>query len=152
MPLDVETDVVVETALPPGLDVVQIEALVPFVLAREGAAGRWQVAIALTDDAHLQALHRDFMGSDTVTDVMTFPLSEEPVPGQDQGGDVVVSVERAVDQAPAFGTTPADEVLYLITHGLLHLLGWTDETEAQRTAMLERQTALLDAFGQEPAP
>jgi|SRR5579884_1627590 len=145
MTLAVETDVVVEVPLPAGVTPAEIERLVPFVLRREGAKGEWAIAVVLTDNAHLQALHREFMGIDTPTDVMSFPVSEEPT-GPERGGDVVVSVQRAIEQAPEFGTTPAEEVRFLVVHGLLHLLGWLDGTEAERSAMHLRQSELLRAF------
>ena len=44
---------------------------------RKGAAGCWEVTVALVDDARLQALHRDFMGIDEPTDIMTFPATTE---------------------------------------------------------------------------
>ena len=84
------------------------------------------------------------MGLDTPTAVMTFPSDGEE--GGAGGGDIVVSVERAAEQAVDFGQTPAEEIRFLVVHGLLHLCGWDDATTAQRTRMLERQSELLSAF------
>lgn len=149
--LDLEFDLIVEADPPPGLDLAALPTLARAALLAEGATGRWQVALVLTDDPGLQALHRDFMGLDTPTDVMTFPLGDEPphpnLPApHPRGGDIVVSVDRATAQAPAAGTTPGDEVRFLLLHGLLHLLGHDDATDDQRAAMLARQTSLLAAF------
>ena len=57
--------------------------LAAFVLSSEGT-GSWEITVALVDDARLQSLHRDFMGIDTPTDIMTFP-ADEPA-GETQGG------------------------------------------------------------------
>ncbi len=123
--------------------------LVRFVLAEERQAGLWSVSVVLTDDPGLRRLHREFMGLDTETDVMTFPLTDgAPAPGDEQGGDVVVSVDRAAAQGPEHGHTTAAEVRFLVVHGLLHLCGWDDATEDQRAAMVARQAELLARFDQ----
>jgi probable rRNA maturation factor len=143
----VEVTVLVEATLPAGLEPDELERLVPFVLERERQGGDWSVAVVLTDDERLRALHRDFMGLDEPTDVMTFPLDGGmPGQGEERGGDVVVSVERATEQAVEFGLSPAQETLFLVVHGLLHLSGWRDEDDVQRTRMLDRQRELLAEF------
>ena len=145
--LILDLDVVVEAPPPPDLDLEDLRNLVDFALRREGATGTWSVAVVLTDDARLRALHRDFMGLDAPTDVMTFPLDgTDPGAEATQGGDVVVSVERAAEQAVEFGQAPAAEVRFLVVHGLLHLCGWDDTTDADRSRMLSRQAELLDDF------
>lgn len=152
-----DLDVVVEGALPLGFDLADLDRLVRFVLAAEGSRGRWTLAVVLTDDERLQILHRDFMGLDTPTDVMTFPLADAAAPPDaGRGGDIVVSLERAAAQAADFGQTTAEEIRFLVVHGLLHLCGWEDATDGDRTRMLERQAALIAAFeaslGEENSP
>ena len=146
-PLDVDLDLVLETEPPPGLNLADLRDLIPFVLRSEAAAGRWTVAVALVADERLRELHRDFMCLDTPTDVMTFPADTEgPGSGQVRGGDLVVSVSRAAEQAPDYGHTAADEVRFLVVHGLLHLCGWDDASDADRARMLARQAELLSSF------
>jgi probable rRNA maturation factor len=143
-----EVEIVDESSAAVALSAPRIQRLVRFVLCREGATGRWVVTVALTTDQQLQKLHRDFMGIDEPTDVMTFPY--EPTDGP-AGGDIAVSVERAAAQGPENGLDAVAEVEFLIAHGLLHLLGWDDAQANDRLAMLARQTALLADFerGQE---
>ena len=124
-------------------DARRIERLVRFVLAQEGATGRRAVTILFTDDRRLQDLHRDFMGIDEPTDVMTFPFDPTDGPA---GGEIVVSVERAAVQGPDYGHDVGQEVEFLIAHGLLHLMGWDDAQPNDRAAMLDRQTAVLAEF------
>lgn len=144
---DLDLDLIVEVAAPLGLDLADLERLARFVLTTEESRGRWTLAVVLTDDERLRALHRDFMGQDTPTDVMTFPLADGAAPAEaDRGGDVVVSVERAADQAGDFDQTTGEEVRFLVVHGLLHLCGWDDATDGDRAQMLERQTALIAAY------
>ena len=58
-------------------------------------------------------------------------------------GDIVISVETAARQAPEHGHDPERELLFLASHGLLHLLGWDHPDEASLAAMLARQERLL---------
>ena len=102
------------------------------------------VTVVLTNDAQLRAQHHRFMGIDSETDVMTFPLGDDG--GDAQGGDIVVSVERAAAQADDYGLSVAEEVRFLVVHGLLHLCGWNDHEEEERARMWDEQRRLLDAF------
>jgi rRNA maturation RNase YbeY len=81
------------------------------------------------------------MGIDTPTDIMTFPADESA--GENQGGELAISVDHAMNQAAEWGLSPGEEIAFLTVHGLLHLLGWRDDTNEQRQSMLERQHDLL---------
>lgn len=119
-----------------------LRALTQFVLGQEGQCGRWVVSFALTTDEHLRDLHRQFMGVDEETDVMTFPLDGN----NERGGDIVISVDRAAEQAAEAGHSLSEEIRFLAVHGLLHLCGWDDRDDPSREAMLARQSALLQAY------
>ena len=126
------------------LDQTRFQRLARRVLAAEGRRGAaWSVTLVLTDDEHLRALHRDFMGIDEDTDVMTFPFAEEDA---EAGGEIVVSTERAIEQGPEHGLSPAQEVDFLVVHGLLHLCGWNDADPETRRRMHARQAELLAGF------
>ena len=95
--------------------------LAAFVLSSEGATGSWEITVALVDDARLQSLHRDFMGIDTPTDIMTFPADESA--GETQGGELVDLGRSRRDAGGRVGTSrPEEEIAFLVVHGLLHLL------------------------------
>jgi probable rRNA maturation factor len=138
--LDLAFELVPDAEAPPGVSGDDLEDLAAFVLAAEGASGSWELTVALVSDGRLQALHRDFMGIDEPTDIMTFP-------GEDQSGELVISVDHARTQAAAWGLTPAEEIRFLVVHGLLHLLGWRDDSEEERRRMLERQEELFGRWG-----
>jgi probable rRNA maturation factor len=147
--LSVDVDVIVETPLPVDANVDALGELVRWAIEEEDRRGDWLVAIVLTGDPRLRELHRQFMGIDSETDVMTFPSGE----GDDvTGGDIVISVERATAQAPDWGLSAWDEVRFLAVHGALHLCGWRDETEEKREGMLQRQQQLIAAFDARPRP
>jgi len=145
--LDLSFSLVTEAEPPPGVAGDGLEALAAFVLSCEGATGYWEITVALVDDARLQSLHRDFMGIDTPTDIMTFPADESA--GENSGGELAISVDHAMTQAVEWGFSPGEEVAFLTVHGLLHLLGWRDESIEQRQSMLERQHALIDRWRQQ---
>lgn len=129
--------------VPFAIDPERMAGITRFVLEQQDASGQWTIVVAAVSDDHLQGLHLDFMGIDEPTDVMTFPISES---GGEQGGDIAISLDHALARGVEWGNAPAEEIEFLLAHGLLHLLGWRDEDEAQRTAMLKRQTELLQAF------
>ncbi len=147
--LDLSFALIQEVEVPAGIADDRLESLTAFVLSAEGATGSWEITVALVDDARLQSLHRDFMGIDTPTDIMTFPADESA--GEIQGGELVISVDHAMTQAGAWGFSPEDEIAFLVVHGLLHLTGWRDDTEEQRERMLARQEDLIDRWRQQPA-
>lgn len=124
--------------IPDGGSTRQIDLIVRHVLKAEGRSGFWEVNVILVDDDELQELHRRFMSIDEPTDVMTFPFD-----GGALGGEIVISVDRAAEQAADYGHSTWEEVRYLVGHGLLHLCGWIDTSEEQRAAMLARQDEIL---------
>ena len=141
-PLELEFSLVTEAESPKEIAEPELEALSRRVLDAEGATGCWGVTVALVGDERLQALHRDFMGIDTPTDVMTFPADDAD--DGCRGGDLVISVDHARTQAGAWGLSPPEEIQFLVVHGLLHLLGWRDDADEERERMLARQQALFD--------
>lgn len=148
--LVVDSEILLEVDPPADLDLGRLEELIHFALTAEQATGTWTVTVLLTDDGRLRQLHHDFMGIDAATDVMTFPFGDEAnYDDASRGGEIVISVQRAGEQATDFGLTPSDEVRFLVLHGILHLCGWSDRSTDDRSAMLSRQTELLRAFDSE---
>jgi probable rRNA maturation factor len=146
--LDLSFSLVADAEAPPGVVSDELESLAAFVLAAEGATGIWEITVALVDDARLQSLHRDFMGIDTPTDIMTFPAGDSA--DEAQGGELAISVDHAMTQGFAWGHSPDEEIAFLVVHGLLHLAGWRDDTDEQRQRMLARQRDLIDRWRQPP--
>ncbi len=91
-------------------------------------------------DEYLYQMNMDYLQHDTYTDVITFPYSEELV-----HGDVFISIERVFDNASHFDVTVADELHRVVVHGLLHLLGYHDKTEAQQAEMTQKEDTYLKA-------
>jgi probable rRNA maturation factor len=150
MPLSIDIDILEDAALPADARLNQLPQLIRYVLEAECATGEWTVSVLLTNDNVLRQLHRDFMGIDTETDVMTFPFGEN-LGKPEKGGEIAISVDRAIAQAPEFGFSTWDEIRFLVVHGTLHLIGWEDITDDLRDAMLVRQALLLSAFERDSA-
>jgi probable rRNA maturation factor len=104
----------------------------------------------LTKDEHIRILNRDYRGADTPTDVLSFSLLEaEDVLPDGSGnvlGDVVISVETARRQAEERGEAVEKEIDILLTHGVLHLLGYDHTDKSGEDRMFARQAELLDKF------
>ena len=131
-------------------------------LAAAGAPYPSSLGLILSGDNELAQLNTEHMGHEGPTDVLSFPLLAPAAfpthTGQDPGlrgsgrvfalpprerphlGDIVVSVERAVVQAPEQGWSSADELRQLVVHGVLHICGWDHAAAVERDAMraLER--------------
>lgn len=124
-----------------------LERLVVLTLGSEGRGGRWAFAIRLVSDPVMQDAHAQFMDIDEPTDIMTFPYDrddlDEPYEG---GGDLLISSERAADHAAEVPWQWADELAFLVIHGVLHVLGWDDTTADHRERMLRRQHDILTEF------
>jgi probable rRNA maturation factor len=101
----------------------------------QSVAGGQGFCCLLAGDRELHRLNRQFLGKDYPADVLSFPE-----PGPDGFlGEMAISVERAKDQARAYGHRWEQEVEILMLHGLLHLLGMDHETDRGRMARAERR-------------
>lgn len=124
------------------------------VLASRNVEGA--VGIAFVGREEMRELNSRYRGLDEPTDVLSFPEVDPDIEWVDapeeEGempylGDVVISPEVARDNAAADGSTLSQELRVLLTHGLLHLLGFDHETDAGE--MLAEQAALVDRLGRE---
>ena len=121
-----------------------------------------QVTVTITDDEGIRKYNNEFRQIDKATDVLSFPLNDfyRSVPGEDMTelmdpitcdvplGDMIISVERAREQAKEYGHGMARECAYLTVHSMLHLLGYdhVDEGE-EKAAMREKEEEILAVLG-----
>ena len=103
-----------------------------------------ELALVLTDDLQLQQLNRDYRGQDQPTDVLSFAVDPADLPpGEPPNlGDILISVPYASRSARLADREPSDEMRLLAVHGLLHLLGHDDETEAGAAEMRRLEVSL----------
>jgi probable rRNA maturation factor len=104
-----------------------------------------ELSVVLTDDARIHELNRVYRGKDKPTDVLAFAMREGEFGevGSELLGDVIVSVETARRQAKERGHDVLAEVTMLLTHGILHLLGWDHETVAKDRKMRAETNRLV---------
>ena len=106
---------------------------------------RAELSVLLCDDATIHDLNRRHRKKNKPTDVLAFALREGPdghLAG-DTLGDVVISLDTATRQARERGVRTEAEVQMLLAHGLLHLLGWDHQTDAEDAAMRAETERLL---------
>jgi probable rRNA maturation factor len=123
----------------------------------ESARGA-EACVVLANDALVRSLNRSYRGKDAPTDVLSFPFQEPPgaaAPAEvgrgptepRQLGDVVLAVETVRTEAAEQGVAPVHHLQHLVVHGLLHLLGFDHETDAQAEAMEELEVEILASLG-----
>ena len=102
-----------------------------------------ELSILLCDDAFIHPLNRDYRGKDRPTDVLSFSQREEGDPDDPVLGDVIISIERAQEQADERGHALGVELALLLVHGILHLLGYDHEEEEEAEEMEAKERELL---------
>jgi len=139
-------------------------ALSRSVLEAEGVRNGAEVSLLFVDEPTIAELNERFLGQEGPTDVLSFPLDDEPLgpgrqpdaggtgPGEpiedeppDLLGDVVVCPIVASQNAERDGVTYDDELALLVVHGTLHLLGWDHEADDEAAVMEAREAELLRA-------
>ena len=125
-----------------------VKKAVMAALAYEGVNDSVEVSVTFTDNNGIQELNRDYRDKDAPTDVLSFPMYDEddiPDNGMIVLGDIVISLEKAEEQAKEYGCTAEWEIAFLCVHSVLHLLGYDHETSAEDEAdMFRRQEEIMD--------
>jgi probable rRNA maturation factor len=103
-----------------------------------------EVTVLLTDDAELRGLNARFRDKDRPTNVLSFPAPDFAAPHL---GDVALALETCAAEAKAQGKTLGDHLAHLVAHGVLHLLGWDHEIEAEAEAMEALERKVMAALG-----
>ncbi|MEJ5252749.1 MAG: rRNA maturation RNase YbeY [Chthonomonadetes bacterium] len=125
------------------------------LLLRQEGCDKGAVSIVLTDDEQIRVLNRTYRGKDEPTDVLSFSLREissdetaidlAQLDEEPPLGEVYISVPTARRQAEAGGRTLEEEVTFLAVHGVLHLLGYEDESQEGYEQMLRKGWAIVQS-------
>ena len=112
------------------------------------------LSITFTDNEGIRALNNEYRHKDSATDVLSFPMytmRDGDVPEEDMAaelGDIVLSLERAGEQAKEYGHSFERETAFLTVHSVLHLLGYDHETSLEEEAdMFRRQREIMEILG-----
>lgn len=112
-----------------------------------------EVSITFVDDRAIADLNRDHRGLNKPTDVLSFSqLEGEELAALPEGqpvllGDIVVSLERCMEQAADYGHSFERELGFLVAHGMLHLLGYDHQTPEDEAAMMGKTEEILGGLG-----
>ncbi len=108
-----------------------------------------EICLLLTDAEHIRTLNRDWRGRDRATNVLSFPADEPPRPGGPPAflGDIAVAREVVVAEATAQAKSLDEHFTHLVVHGVLHLLGYDHEADADATIMEDLERRVLARLG-----
>jgi rRNA maturation RNase YbeY len=98
-----------------------------------------EISYVFCDDDFLLKLNKEYLGHDTLTDIITFDNSV----GNIIGGDIYISVERVKENARIYSTTLLNEIHRVMIHGVLHLCGYKDKSKAESNNMKAKEEEAL---------
>jgi probable rRNA maturation factor len=153
------------------VDTLRWVRLAEAILEEEGVRGEAELSMLFVDEQAMTDLNKRFLGKDGPTDVLAFPIDDEPIEGgrsPDSGGtgpgftsepsdmptvlgDVVICPAVAYRNAPDHAGTYEDELALLIVHGVLHLLGMDHDDDDEAEVMERRERQLLAKLYRPPA-
>lgn len=144
-----------------------LEKVIAQAAKQENCPYDFELNLTLTDNEGIRNLNREFRDLDIPTDVLSFPMIEyeeagdfsllereenriscfHPETGELLLGDIVISVERAKQQALEYGHSLERELSFLTAHSMLHLFGYDHMEEEERERMEQKQEAILQSLG-----
>ena len=126
------------------------------VIAYEQCEEEFEVSISFVNNQEMRSLNKEYRNIDKETDVLSFPLVEfieEELNAEDENaeyieeeialGDIVISMEKAVEQSEEYGHSFKRELAFLLVHGMLHLLGYDHDEEASEGEIFDKQEEIL---------
>ncbi len=142
-----------EVKIPTGIRML-IRRCCNAVLRLENFKGYAEVSITLVDNPYIQSLNKQYRDKDMPTDVLSFPMGKDGVYEIDPEthaqilGDIIISMEKVVEQSNIYGHNMRREIAFLVAHGLLHLLGYDHERGGiEKMQMREREEKVLNLLG-----
>lgn len=123
-------------------------------LEEEGITDPAEVSLTVVDNREIRKMNSEYRQKDSVTDVLSFPMSEDdnfdvdPDTNRIILGDIVISAEMAKQQAEEYGHSLEREICFLATHSMFHLLGYDHEvSKEEEKIMFEKQDRVLEKLG-----
>ena len=138
------------------------ELVVNAVLEHEKCPYEAEISLLLTHNDEIHEMNLEHRGIDRATDVLSFPMLEfdhpgdfsiideetadvfDPESGELMLGDIVISVDKVLEQAQEYGHSPKREYAFLIAHSMLHLCGYDHMDDEERKVMEEKQRAIME--------
>ena len=130
---------------------VKIERVAEICLQEEEIDPKAEIGLMFVDNEQIREMNKTYRDKDSATDVLSFPMYEADEAIDDEEeillGDIVISLERAAEQAEEYGHSLEREVMYLLVHGLLHLAGYDHMEDDEKKEMRQREEELLTVIG-----
>ncbi|MEJ7625613.1 MAG: rRNA maturation RNase YbeY [Ferruginibacter sp.] len=124
-------------------DIKKIKNFIPFLLKKE-RKNLTEITIVLCSDAYLLNLNRKFLQHDFYTDIITFDLSLSD--SSNIEGELFISIDRVKDNARNFKVKVQQELKRVIIHGVLHLCGYSDKEQKEKSKMKKKEEFYLSQF------
>lgn len=125
----------------------KIKDIIVECLDYEGYDEDYEVSLSFVDNKEIHELNRDYRGVDRATDVLSFPLltDEFDVELEEVSlGDIVISLERALEQSIEYNHSFEREVCFLVCHSMFHLLGYDHDTDENTKEMRSKEEHILN--------
>lgn len=127
-----------------------INSVIAESLKYEGVSDNCEISVTIVDNEEIHSINLKHRGIDRPTDVLSFPLidfEKETLP--DDGskiylGDIIISIEKAEEQAKEYGHSLDREIGFLTAHSMLHLLGYDHMAEDEEKIMFKKQEEILN--------
>lgn len=110
--------------------------LIEFTNSKHNTCGT--INYIFCNDDFLLELNRQYLRHDYYTDILSFQMNDDPI-----AGDIYISIDRVKDNANSLGVTFDNELERVISHGLLHFLGYKDKTEEEQLKMRKKENELI---------
>ncbi|WP_307892024.1 rRNA maturation RNase YbeY [Bacillus swezeyi] len=148
-------DIADETGRLSDEQLAEMEKLLQFAAKEENVADQAEVSVTIVTNEEIQKINKEYRGKDYPTDVISFALEEDgegevEIIGADMPtvlGDIIISADKAKEQAEEYGHSLMRELGFLTVHGFLHLLGYDHMTEKEEKEMFTKQKELLNRYG-----
>jgi probable rRNA maturation factor len=132
-----------------------VQSLLDYAAEQENVEPASELTVSFVTNERIREINKEYREKDQATDVISFALEEL---GEDETkivgdgiprilGDIIISVERAKEQAGEYGHSYSRELGFLALHGFLHLLGYDHLNEEDEQKMFGRQKEILDGYG-----
>lgn len=123
-------------------------------MSEEGLEDNAEVNLTVVDNEEIHKMNFEYREKDSATDVLSFPMSDgeefdiNPETNRIMLGDIVISAEKAAEQAKEYGHSFEREMCFLATHSMFHLLGYDHEVgEDEEKIMFQKQDKVLQKLG-----
>lgn len=124
-----------------------LENAVKACLVYENWDEDYEVSLSLVDNNEIKELNKTYRGKDSATDVLSFPLVEDDdvITEEKLLGDIVISVEKAEEQAKEYNHSFEREIGFLVVHSMFHLMGYDHDTEETTKEMRKKEEDVLQS-------